>query len=206
MWETEPHGSAGPAADLYRLTPKGNRRLQRGRGEWQTFVETLGAILGKHLPPSPPCPPPPPPPVTCVRNSFKSNSRSSLSGPSIHSLHPRCVVAILSAHRHPRALPRAERTNRDPRHAVGLSGHRMPDARSFPSTTAWGFIARAGLTPIVVPRLPNRGVFVRRILAPRDFEPESPESSHNLHQLFAQTASIANNLRLDIMPTSQRRC
>jgi DNA-binding PadR family transcriptional regulator len=45
-WETEPHGRRGARRRIYRLTPKGRRSLQRGRGEWQSFVATLGGILG----------------------------------------------------------------------------------------------------------------------------------------------------------------
>ena len=44
-WEREQGGRRGARRRLYRLTPKGNRTLQRGRGEWQTFVDTLGQIL-----------------------------------------------------------------------------------------------------------------------------------------------------------------
>ena len=46
MWEKEPHGRRGARRRIYRLTAKGGRKLKEGRGEWQTFVETLGAILG----------------------------------------------------------------------------------------------------------------------------------------------------------------
>jgi PadR family transcriptional regulator PadR len=44
-WEKEPHGRRGPRRRIYRITPKGGRTLRRGRGEWNTFVATLGAIL-----------------------------------------------------------------------------------------------------------------------------------------------------------------
>jgi PadR family transcriptional regulator len=44
-WEDEPHGRRGARRRIYRLTSKGARRLQQGRGEWQTFVSTLGGIL-----------------------------------------------------------------------------------------------------------------------------------------------------------------
>ena len=44
-WETQQAGRRGARRRLYRLTPKGSRKLQRGRGEWQTFVSTLGQIL-----------------------------------------------------------------------------------------------------------------------------------------------------------------
>lgn len=46
VWEQEPHGRRGARRRIYRLTSKGRRTLQRGRGEWQTFVATLGGILG----------------------------------------------------------------------------------------------------------------------------------------------------------------
>jgi PadR family transcriptional regulator, regulatory protein PadR len=44
-WERQQAGRRGARRRLYRLTPKGNRKLRQGRGEWQTFVETLGQIL-----------------------------------------------------------------------------------------------------------------------------------------------------------------
>jgi DNA-binding PadR family transcriptional regulator len=46
VWEREQHGRRGARARIYRLTAKGHRRLARGRDEWQTFVVTLGGILG----------------------------------------------------------------------------------------------------------------------------------------------------------------
>jgi PadR family transcriptional regulator len=45
-WEKEQHGRRGARRRIYRLTPKGTRKLARGREEWQTFVVTLGGILG----------------------------------------------------------------------------------------------------------------------------------------------------------------
>jgi PadR family transcriptional regulator PadR len=36
----------GPRKKLYRLTPKGTRRLAEGRTEWRQFVNVVGAILG----------------------------------------------------------------------------------------------------------------------------------------------------------------
>src|SRR4029453_9668998 len=45
-WENEDHGRKGARRRIYRLTPKGTRKLARGRSEWQTFVVTLGTILG----------------------------------------------------------------------------------------------------------------------------------------------------------------
>ena len=44
-WEREQAGRRGARRRIYRLTGKGSRKLRRGRGEWQTFVETLGQIL-----------------------------------------------------------------------------------------------------------------------------------------------------------------
>jgi PadR family transcriptional regulator, regulatory protein PadR len=45
VWEKESGGRRGARRRIYRLTPKGNRKLKQGRGEWQAFVSTLGAIL-----------------------------------------------------------------------------------------------------------------------------------------------------------------
>jgi PadR family transcriptional regulator, regulatory protein PadR len=45
VWEREQNGRRGARARIYRLTPKGHRKLERGRSEWQTVVATLGAIL-----------------------------------------------------------------------------------------------------------------------------------------------------------------
>ena len=45
VWETESRGRRGPRRRIYRITPKGGRTLRRGRGEWNAFVSTLGAIL-----------------------------------------------------------------------------------------------------------------------------------------------------------------
>jgi DNA-binding PadR family transcriptional regulator len=44
-WEKDQAGRRGARRRLYRLTTKGARKLERGRGEWQTFVETIGQIL-----------------------------------------------------------------------------------------------------------------------------------------------------------------
>jgi DNA-binding PadR family transcriptional regulator len=44
-WEREQHGRRGARGRIYRLTSKGQRVLQRGRTDWQTFVTTLGGIL-----------------------------------------------------------------------------------------------------------------------------------------------------------------
>jgi PadR family transcriptional regulator, regulatory protein PadR len=44
-WEKGSHGRRGARRRIYRLTSKGRGRLDRGRGEWRTFVTTLGGIL-----------------------------------------------------------------------------------------------------------------------------------------------------------------
>jgi DNA-binding PadR family transcriptional regulator len=36
----------GPRRRVYRLTPKGTRRLAEARGEWHRFVAVIGGILG----------------------------------------------------------------------------------------------------------------------------------------------------------------
>jgi DNA-binding PadR family transcriptional regulator len=46
VWEDEPHGRRGARRRIYRLTPKGHRKLAAGRVEWQSFVRILGSILG----------------------------------------------------------------------------------------------------------------------------------------------------------------
>src|SRR4029453_11586862 len=45
VWEKEQKGRRGARRRIYRLTPKGKRQLDRGRGEWNSFVSTLGGIL-----------------------------------------------------------------------------------------------------------------------------------------------------------------
>jgi DNA-binding PadR family transcriptional regulator len=45
VWEDQPKGRRGARRRIYRLTPKGKKKLQRGRGEWNAFVSTLGGIL-----------------------------------------------------------------------------------------------------------------------------------------------------------------
>src|SRR6516225_8601838 len=45
-WEAEPHGRRGARRRIYRLTPKGQRKLAAGRSEWRQFVQVLGGILG----------------------------------------------------------------------------------------------------------------------------------------------------------------
>ncbi len=46
VWESEPHGRRGARRRIYRLTKKGQRKLDAGRVEWQQFVRVLGGILG----------------------------------------------------------------------------------------------------------------------------------------------------------------
>src|SRR6187455_110891 len=45
VWENQQKGRRGARRRIYRLTPKGKRKLDRGRGEWNAFVSTLGGIL-----------------------------------------------------------------------------------------------------------------------------------------------------------------
>src|SRR6478609_10597784 len=42
VWESEPHGRRGARRRIYQLTPKGQRKLDAGRLEWQQFVRVLG--------------------------------------------------------------------------------------------------------------------------------------------------------------------
>src|SRR5215467_1753238 len=46
VWEDEPHGRRGARRRIYRLTAKGERKLNKGRAEWRQFVRILGGILG----------------------------------------------------------------------------------------------------------------------------------------------------------------
>ena len=46
VWEAEPHGRRGARRRIYRLTGKGQRKLNEGRVEWQQFVHVIGGILG----------------------------------------------------------------------------------------------------------------------------------------------------------------
>ncbi len=46
VWEEAPHGRRGARRRIYRLTTKGKRDLAKGREEWVSFVQTLGAIEG----------------------------------------------------------------------------------------------------------------------------------------------------------------
>ena len=44
-WE-EDSDRRGPRRRVYRLTPKGARRLADARAEWRRFVDVIGGILG----------------------------------------------------------------------------------------------------------------------------------------------------------------
>jgi DNA-binding PadR family transcriptional regulator len=46
VWEAETHGRRGARRRIYRLTAKGQRKLNAGRAEWQQFVQVIGGILG----------------------------------------------------------------------------------------------------------------------------------------------------------------
>src|SRR5262249_13908532 len=46
VWEDEPHGRRGARRRIYRLTARGQRKLDEGRRDWQQFVRILGGILG----------------------------------------------------------------------------------------------------------------------------------------------------------------
>ena len=46
VWEPQPHGRRGARRRIYRLTSKGKRELTKGRAEWATFVQIVGAIVG----------------------------------------------------------------------------------------------------------------------------------------------------------------
>src|SRR5436190_3046661 len=48
VWEDDAHGRRGARRRIYRLTPKGKRKLDVGRAEWQQFSRILGGILGAH--------------------------------------------------------------------------------------------------------------------------------------------------------------
>jgi len=45
-WEETIPGQRGPRRRVYRLTPKGTRRLAAGRAEWRQFVQIVGGTLG----------------------------------------------------------------------------------------------------------------------------------------------------------------
>jgi DNA-binding PadR family transcriptional regulator len=46
VWEDEPHGRRGARRRIYRLTARGQHKLDEGRRDWQQFVRILGGILG----------------------------------------------------------------------------------------------------------------------------------------------------------------
>jgi DNA-binding PadR family transcriptional regulator len=46
VWEDQPHGRRGARRRIYRLTARGQQKLNEGRVEWQQFVRVIGAILG----------------------------------------------------------------------------------------------------------------------------------------------------------------
>jgi PadR family transcriptional regulator PadR len=45
-WDTGLGQRRGARRRIYRLTPRGARRLVEGRAEWQHFVHVVGGILG----------------------------------------------------------------------------------------------------------------------------------------------------------------
>src|SRR3954454_19648048 len=45
-WEEQPHGRRGARRRIYRLTARGQKKLNQGRVEWQQFVRIIGAVLG----------------------------------------------------------------------------------------------------------------------------------------------------------------
>ena len=45
-WEEATSGRRGPRRRIYRLTPKGRRRLVAGREQWERFVSVVGGIVG----------------------------------------------------------------------------------------------------------------------------------------------------------------
>jgi PadR family transcriptional regulator, regulatory protein PadR len=46
VWEVGPHGRRGARRRIYRLTVKGKRELAKGREEWTSFVQIIGAVMG----------------------------------------------------------------------------------------------------------------------------------------------------------------
>jgi PadR family transcriptional regulator, regulatory protein PadR len=44
-WETDAAPRRGPRRRIYHLTPKGGKRLDSARGEWDLFVKVIGGIL-----------------------------------------------------------------------------------------------------------------------------------------------------------------
>jgi DNA-binding PadR family transcriptional regulator len=45
-WENETTPRKGPRRRIYRLTPKGGKRLAQARQDWDLFVRVIGGILG----------------------------------------------------------------------------------------------------------------------------------------------------------------
>src|SRR3954470_18424777 len=50
VWGKSSQGRRGARRRIYRLTPKGRRKLAASRTEFQTFVQTLAAIIGVPTP------------------------------------------------------------------------------------------------------------------------------------------------------------
>ena len=46
VWEDAPHGRRGARRRIYRLTAKGQRKLNEGRVEWEQFTRIIGGIIG----------------------------------------------------------------------------------------------------------------------------------------------------------------
>jgi PadR family transcriptional regulator PadR len=46
QWEDNAERTRGPRRRIYRLTPRGKRRLSRSREQFQEFVHVIGGILG----------------------------------------------------------------------------------------------------------------------------------------------------------------
>ncbi len=45
-WEKGNNERRGPRRRIYRLTPKGKRKLSDGRQQWEHFVSVIGRIVG----------------------------------------------------------------------------------------------------------------------------------------------------------------
>jgi len=45
-WEDSPERKRGPRRRVYRLSSKGNRKLEQSRMQFQEFVTVIGGILG----------------------------------------------------------------------------------------------------------------------------------------------------------------
>ena len=46
VWEEGDHGRRGARRRIYKLTPRGQRALAKGRAQWTQFVGIVGPILG----------------------------------------------------------------------------------------------------------------------------------------------------------------